>query len=88
MNNYENVWGNTNKDWCKIDVKENQLLSGLTALAWLGMLAFAVCCIFAVITKSNVFAGLSVVCLFVWLIGGIPAVRMIRARRRSVVFHK
>jgi hypothetical protein len=88
MTNYEHAWGNTNKEWCKIDVKENQLLSGLTALAWLGMLAFAVCCVFAVVTKSDVFAALSVVCLFVWLIGGIPALRMIRARRRSVVFPK
>ena len=53
MTNFENVWGNTNKDWCKIDVKEKQTLAGFTALAWVGMIPFFVCCALAIETNRR-----------------------------------
>jgi hypothetical protein len=88
MTNYENVWGNTNKDWCPIDVKEKQLLSGSTTLAWIGMVAFLVFCILAIVTKEEIWSAAALIALFVWLAGGITAIRIIRSRKRSVIFPK
>lgn len=88
MNNFENVWGNTNKDWCKIDVKEKQFLAGFTALAWVGMISFFVCCALAVETKSQGWAGAALVSLFIWLAGGYPAIRIIRSRKKAFILPK
>jgi hypothetical protein len=88
MTNYENVWGNTNKDWCPVDAKEKPLLSGFIALAWVGMVAFLICCALAVETKKEIWSAAALIFLFVWLAGGITAIRIIRAKRRSVTFPK
>jgi len=88
MTNYENVWGNTNKDWCPIDVKEKQLLSGCTTLAWIGMVIFLICCAFAILTGEEIWSATALIALFVWLGAGITAIRIIRSRKRSVIFPK
>ena len=88
MTNYENIWGNTPKDWCPIDVKEKQLLSAFTALAWVGMIVFLICCALTIETKEEIWSAAALISLFVWLAFGIAAIRIVRSRRRSVIFPK
>jgi hypothetical protein len=88
MTNYENAWGNTPKDWCPIDVKERQFLSGFIALAWVGMVAFLISCALAIETKEEIWSAAALIALFVWLAGGITAIRIIRSRRKSIIIPK
>jgi hypothetical protein len=84
MTDYNHVWGPALKEWNRVDVQGEYILTILTVCAWMGMIAFFVSLLFIFITKSDAATITMLMTLAVWLTSGISAIRIRRKRRRVI----
>ena len=81
---YESVWGAADRDWKPVDFQKTQVCIVTLVSSWIGMAAFVVFVVLAIVTRSELASVLAIAAMLAWIGAGIAYIRIQRNMRKSI----